>query len=121
MDETTTRFIGEPIEAEFDQPPEIEKKPGLPDNFVWRDSTFTVAETLSEWHDFGRRDRMARNMRPSHAAAAARKGSWGVGRDYYRILTDCGRTFEIYFDRSPTSSNRKGSWHMDREIGEKKK
>ena len=116
MSEPVPRFIGEPIEVEFEQPPELEKKPGCPDRFVWRDMTYTVTEMLSEWHDYGRRGRMSKNMRPSHAAAASKKGSWGVGRDYYRVRTDANRTFEIYFDRSPTSRNRKGAWQLDREI-----
>ena len=64
---------------------------------------------------------MARNMRPDHALAAARRGSWGVGRDYFRVRTGVtagdGRIFDIYYDRSPkTASERKGMWFLFREM-----
>jgi hypothetical protein len=111
------RFIGEPIQVEFDQPPALEKRPGCPDQFVWRGETYRIAELLSEWHDYARRGRMARNMRPTHAAAAVRRGSWGVGRDYYRVRTDSGQVFDLYYDRAPRSvDDRKGSWVLYREM-----
>ena len=111
------RFIGEPIQVEFDQPPALEKRPGCPDQFAWRGETYRIAELLSEWHDYARRGRMARNMRPTHAAAAARRGSWGVGRDYYRVRTDSGQVFDLYYDRAPRSvDDRKGSWVLYREM-----
>ena len=77
------RFIAEPVQALFDQPPALEKKPGCPDGFIWRGETYRIVARLSEWHDYGRRGRMARNMQPQHAAAASRRGSWGVGRDHF--------------------------------------
>jgi hypothetical protein len=111
------RFIGDPIQVEFDQPPILEKKLCCPDRFVWRGETYQVVELLSEWHDYGRRGRMARNMRPTHAAAAARQGSWGVGRDYYRVRTESGRIFDLYYDRAPKKTdNRKGAWFLYREM-----
>lgn len=113
------RFIAEPIQALFDDPPLLEKKPGPPDGFIWREQTFRVASVLSEWHDFRRRGRMARNMQPQHAARAASRGSWGVGLDYYRVRTEDGRIFEIYYDRAPKSADkRKGEWVLYREVEE---
>ena len=110
------RFIGESIQAQFDQPPMLEKKPGCPDQFVWREDTYRVIEILQEWHDYSRRGRMAHNMRPEHAAAATRRGSWGVGRDYYRVRTDSGHVFELYYDRAPKKDNRKGLWFLYQEM-----
>ena len=56
---------------------------------------------------------MALNMRPDHLEAASRHRSWGVGRDYYRVRTDVGRVFDIYYDRAPKDSkDRKGGWHV---------
>lgn len=111
------KFIGEPIEVYFHQKPTLEKIPGPPDIFIWRDEKFTVVEVLSEWHDYRRRGRMARNMRPKHADNAARRGSWGVGQDYYRVRTDMGRIFDIYYDRAPKSlDDRKGAWFLDKEL-----
>jgi hypothetical protein len=111
------RFIGEPIQVQFDRPPVFEKKPGCPDRFVWRGETYRIVETLSEWHDYRRRGRMDRNMRPEHAATAARRGSWGVGRDYYRVRTATGQTFDLYYDRAPKRvQDRKGGWFLYREV-----
>lgn len=113
------RFIGEAIEAQFDRPPALDKKPGCPDAFIWRGETYRVVEKLGEWHDYGRKGRMASNMRPEHAAAAERRGSWGVGRDYFRARVESGQVFEFYYDRAPKGSKRrKGAWFLVSELGE---
>jgi hypothetical protein len=110
-------FIGAPIQVEFDQPPTLEKKPGCPDRFIWREETYQITELLSEWHDYGRRGRMATNMRPTHTATASRRGSWGVGRDYYRVRTETGQIFDLYYDRAPKGlDDRKGTWFLYREM-----
>jgi hypothetical protein len=117
MNYTPLHFIGETIEVELDEPPMLEKVPGCPDRFVWRGETYEIIAKLSEWHDYGRRGRMAHNMRPTHLAAASRRGSWGVGRDYFRVRTDSGRVFDLYYDRAPTKAgDRKGSWFLYREM-----
>lgn len=119
MDAKPIRFIGETIEAQFDEAPLLEKKPGCPDAFIWGDTTYRIVEMLSEWHDYRRRGNMERNMRPEHAAAAASRGSWGVGRDYYRVRVEGGQLFDIYYDRAPKgSAKRKGAWFLYRELGE---
>ncbi len=111
------RFIGQEIQVEFDNKPILEKKPPAPDRFTWEGQTFSVKSILSEWQDFRRRGRMSRNMRPQNAAKASRRGSWGVGRFYFRVLTASGRIFDLYYDRAPKSVNdRKGSWFLDREM-----
>lgn len=101
----------------FDQPPLIEKKPGCPDGFMWRGETFRIIELLGEWFDYHRRGRMARNMQPEHAATAERRGSWGVGKFYFRVNTDDGRIFDIYYDRAPKDADtRKGAWFIYQEL-----
>ena len=111
------QFIGEAIRAEFDDAPSVEKNPTCPNRFVWRDETYAIVELLSEWRDYGRRDRMALNMRPEHAAAAVRRGSWGVGRIYFRVLTDSKQIFDLYYNRAPKSvRERKGDWQLFREL-----
>ena len=110
-------FFGEPIEVFFDRHPVLQKKPGCPHSFLWRNETYRIAAVLSEWHDYRRRGQMARNMSPPHAAAAQRRGSWGVGQDYYRIRTDCLRYFDIYSDRAPQDADRRqGGWYIYREL-----
>jgi hypothetical protein len=111
------RFIQEPIEPQFDQLPLLEKKPGCPDGFQWRYEHFRVVRMISEWHNYQRRGRMARNMRPEHAARASNRGSWGVGQDYYRVETDKGQIFDIYYDRAPAGvDHRKGAWFLEKEM-----
>ena len=119
MNDPQTLFIGEAIEVAFDVAPALQKKPGRPDRFVWRSDRYEIVELLREWHDYARRDRMAQNMRPDHLATAKRRGSWGVGRDYYRVRTHTGHVFDLYYDRSPRGvQGRKGSWVLYREIAE---
>lgn len=112
-------FVGEAIEVHFSQPPLLEKKPGCPDAITWRGIRYQVVELLSEWHDYQRRGRFARNMQDKHLATASSRGSWGVGRDYYRVRTDRGQIFDLYYDRAPKGSNqRKGAWFLDKELAE---
>ena len=111
------QFINEAIEPIFDNPPLLEKKPGCPDGFAWRGVDFRITTLHKEWHDYQRRGRMARNMRPTHAATASMRGSWGVGQDYYRVDTDQGRLFDIYYDRAPNNvDKRKGNWFIYQEL-----
>jgi Domain of unknown function (DUF6504) len=119
MEMKPKQFINQAVEVFFAQAPALEKKPGPPAGFVWREERFLIVEVLSEWHDFQRRGRMKRNMAPQHARAAERGGSWGVGKDYYRVRTQDGRLFDIYYDRAPKDvDRRKGAWFLDREISE---
>jgi hypothetical protein len=111
------RFIEEPVEVIFDHPPMLEKKPGCPDGFYWRGSTYRIVEVLSEWHNYQRRGRMARNMRPEHAVTARMRGSWGVGQDYFRVITESGQLFDLYYDRAPKNvDHRKGGWFLFQEL-----
>jgi hypothetical protein len=117
MDAQPLRFIDEPIVADFDQPPTFEKRPPCPDGFTWHGETYRIAELLSEWRDYQRRGRMANNMRPEHAELAEERGSWGVGRFFFRVRTAAGPIFDLYYDRAPKgSSNRKGGWFLFREL-----
>lgn len=110
-------FIGQQVQVQFDKDPTLSKKPGPPDRFIWDGQTFQVEALLSQWQDFGRRGRMARNMRPENAAKARRRGSWGVGRFYFRLQTTDGRIFDLYYDRAPkNAADRLGCWFLDREL-----
>lgn len=112
-------FIGQPVEVEFDRPPLLEKKPTCPSRFIWDEQTYPVVETLAEWVDYTRRGRMARNMQPQHAAVASHRGSWGVGRFFFRVRVANGQIFELYYDRAPRDADtRKGGWMLVAEYGE---
>jgi hypothetical protein len=111
-------FIDEQIEVGFNESPAMEKKPGCPDRFVWNGQSYTIVEMLEEWSDFTRRGKYARNMAPGHAATASRRGSWGVGRFYFRVRVEGGRAFDLYYDRAPKDAgDRKGHWFLYRELG----
>jgi len=115
--ETPIKFIQEEIQVWFKNAPVLEKKPGCPDGFTWRGKQYQVIELLSEWHDYHRKGKMAQNMRPTHAEHAERRGSWGVGVDTYRVLTDSGQIFDLNFDRAPKdASRRKGAWFVFQEL-----
>ena len=110
-------FIDEVIQVRFDVPPAAEKSPHCPDGFTWNGQEFGVVEKLSEWFDFTRRGRSARNMQPAHASTASRRGSLGVGKFYFRVRTDSGRIFDLYYDRIILSADdRKGRWFIYREL-----
>ena len=112
-------FYDHPIQPIFDTPPAREKSPDCPNGFVWEDKTYGVIEMLSSWSDFTRRGKMARNMRPAHAAVASNRGSLNVGRFYFRVRTDSDQVFDIYYDRAMKNvDDRKGQWFIYREMGE---
>ena len=86
-------FIDEQIEVAFNVPPMLEKSPTCPNTFIWNEKTYRVIESLSEWSDFTRKGKMARNMQPAHAAVASTKGSLNVGRFYFRAKVDSNQIF----------------------------
>lgn len=111
------RFIEEQVEVIFQELPLLEKKPGCPDGFIWRGDTYQITELIEEWHDYTRRGRFARNMRDTHATTAERRGSWGVGKDYYRVSTHTHQVFDLYYDRAPKNvEQRKGAWFLFQEL-----
>lgn len=113
------QFIGEEITVSFAKPPMLTKKPGSPDLFRWQEHDFEVSETLSSWFDYGRKGRMGMNMTEEHLRQAERRGSWGVGRFYFRVRTEEGRIFDIYYDRAPKDAgDRQGHWFLWREMEE---
>jgi hypothetical protein len=112
-------FLDQPITPLFDSPPVREKSPDCPNGFLWEEQTYRVVEMLSSWSDFARRGKMARNMRPAHAAVASSRGSLNVGRFYFRVRTDTDQIFDIYYDRAMKNvDERKGQWFVYRELSE---
>jgi hypothetical protein len=108
-----SHFYAEPIEVIYETPPLLSKKPTCPVGFIWRAQTYHITEMLAEWVDYQRRGRMRRNMSDAHAATARLRGSWGVGRFFFRVRVEDGRVFDIYYDRAPGSvEERQGSWVM---------
>ncbi len=114
-------FYDHPIQPIFDRPPAREKTPDCPNGFIWDDKTYRITAMLSAWSDFARRGKMAKNMRPAHAAVASNRGSLNVGRFYFRVRVDTGQVFDIYYDRAMKSlDDRKGQWLIYRELEEEK-
>jgi len=114
------KFISENVQVLYDKPPVIEKKPGCPDGFIWEGVTYRIIENIREWKDYTRRGRMAHNMRLVNQRKALRRGSIGVGRFHFRVITDGGRIFDLYYDRAVKSADeRRGEWVLHQELGEK--
>ncbi|TAK11787.1 MAG: hypothetical protein EPO32_10995 [Anaerolineae bacterium] len=96
MEYEPTHFFGEPITVEFAKPPTHSKSPHCPDGFTWRERDYHVVERLAEWRDYSRRGRFAGNMQDHNLRKAVRRGSWGVGRFFFRVFVDSGQVFDIY-------------------------
>ncbi|MFB0546129.1 MAG: DUF6504 family protein [Anaerolineae bacterium] len=113
-------FYSEEIKVHFAKEPLLEKQPGLPTSFTWRGREYRIVELLKEWHDYRKRGRTAAFYEKERGAywvrASQRRGSWGTGRDYYRVLTDTGEVFDIYYDRKPIRQRRKGQWVLWRKV-----
>ena len=121
MEFTPLHFLDQPIVVSFDTPLVRLKTPPSPDGFTYAGQDYRVTEKLSEWTDFTRRGRMARNMQPQHAAVAAERGSLGVGRFYFRVRVDTGQVFDLYYDRAIKDvDDRLGHWFLYRELSENK-
>lgn len=109
-------FINEEIQVQFKQQPVYKRTPTPPDGFVWDGEEFLIKEILLEWKDFGRRGKNAHNMRPTNLLKAANRGSRGVGRFYFRVLTQNERIFQLYFDRADWDTDTQtGSWVLHSE------
>lgn len=111
-------FISAEIEAEFNEQPTLKKRAGVPDAFVWQGERFEVAELLSEWHDYDKKRREVGETRRSQTQLDRQHGSWGTGRDYYRVRTTSDRIFELYYDRRPKNRQVIGVWILYRELSE---
>ena len=123
-------FYDAPIEVIYDKPPAYEKTPDCPNGFIWEEKTYRIIKTLSEWSDFTRRGKYARNMRPAHAAVASTRGSLNVGRFYFRVRVRLSssktaeqsdsQVFDLYYDRAMKNvDERKGQWFLYRELTER--
>jgi hypothetical protein len=122
MNFSPLHFIDQPIEISFDAAPARQKTPPCPDGFTWGGKDYRITEKLSEWKDFTRRGRMARNMQPAHAAVTAEHGSLGVGRFYFRVRVGTGQVFDLYYDRLIKNvDDRLGHWFLYRELSENTK
>jgi hypothetical protein len=111
------RFISQEVEVTFDEPPMLTKKPGPPNTFRWAEQTFHVQAVHARWVDYERKGDMAKNMQPEHLRVASQRGSWGVGRFYFRVETESERVFDLYYDRAPEGAgDRAGHWFLWREL-----
>ncbi|MEJ2549586.1 MAG: DUF6504 family protein [Anaerolineales bacterium] len=116
------RFIDNEIEVGFDRPPTLRKKPKAPDTIIWGDEELRVMKVISEWFDTRRRGEMSRNMSEEHLRVAEQRGSWGVGRFFFRVRVEDGRVFDVYYDRAPKkAADRMGHWFLLREMEAQKR
>lgn len=76
-------LVSEPIEVTCAGAPQV------PASFAWRGQEFVVSKVEGYWHDWG------------FGKAAPKTRTWKLRRhrNYYRVVTTCGRRFELYLDR----------------------
>jgi hypothetical protein len=81
---------------------ESENEPARPVSFTWQKKKFHIKEIQKNWQDWG------------FPAGAPRKKTWRLRRHrtYFRVLTECGRTFQIYMDRKTPQP----TWVLYREL-----
>ena len=95
-------FIGEQIEVQM-----VGEPVKVPVSFRWYGSDYHIAEVLASWADFG------------YGQTPPRRPHWWQRRhrNYYRVKTDTGETFEIYYDRGTRASHpERRKWYLFRRI-----
>ncbi len=96
------RFVSEPIQpasGTFDATGMTRGEPGLPQQFVWRNQQYAVAEVLEVWKEQG----------------PCRSGSTEMylRKHWYRIRTAQGPEMTIYFERQARSKREsKKRWWL---------
>lgn len=111
------KFISAEIEVVFKVEPLLKKRTGPPDAFAWEGQQFPIVAVLAEWHDYDKR-RERDTTRRSQTQLTRKHGSWGLGRDFYRVRTENGRVFDLYYDRSPKGADDIGRWVLYKELEE---
>jgi hypothetical protein len=94
------RFICEPLKS-------VEtEKGGVPVSFKWKNREYRVDSVLRQWQDYD-------------YSSVALKKTWRTRRhrNYFRVRTDSGATFEIYCDRGTKLAAGK-HWVMASELGQ---
>ncbi len=94
------RFFGQLITVERDP------RSRAPTAFAFRDEKHTVAQVLTSWQDHG-------------FPNDGRRHTWRQRRhrSYYRVRTDEGRDFEIYYDRGVSMDSPKYMrWYVSEEL-----
>ena len=110
-------FIGREINVTLPSGFSLEKKPPPPRAFRWKCVVHKVTEMLATWHRYGKPETRTQGGRPPYFVRSGRtQGSWGQGRVYFRVRTEEGRLFDIYYDRAPKGQRRVGAWFLWREL-----
>ena len=75
-----------------------------PTSFIWKRKDYKIKEILESWADWG------------FPPGSPKKKSWRLRhhRNYYKIKTEDGKIFEIYFDRK--TKKEEGEWVLYRKI-----
>ena len=110
-------FIGREINVTLPNGSSLDKKPPAPRAFRWKCVVHQVTEMLATWHRYGKPEIRTQGGRPPYFVRSGRtQGSWGQGRVYFRVRTEEGRLFDIYYDRAPKGQRRAGAWFLWREL-----
>ncbi len=71
--------------------------------FIWRDKKYKIIKIIDTWQDYG------------FGAGAPKRKTWRLRRhrNYYRLLADNGKNYEIYLDRKNIFNKK---WILYREL-----
>lgn len=100
-DSCNKEFICEaitPVEGSFDTASMCAGEPGVPMQFLWRDTQYEVASVLEKWKTTG-------DCRYGSSERYVRK-------HWFRVALTDGTQMEIYFDRQPRSKQSKKRWWL---------
>ena len=92
------KFLGDTLR-------EVEvEKGGSPLSFCWDGQVYRIEKILKQWHDFD-------------YSPLSPKKNWRSRRhrNYFRVATETGETFELYCDRGTRLGVRK-TWVLVREL-----
>ena len=98
-----THFIGEEVEVEMAGDPVLE--PAL---IRWAGREYRVAEMLTRWFDYG------------FGPVLSAQPKWWQRRhrNYYRVRTEDGYVFELYFDRGANRKHpERRKWILVKSVG----
>lgn len=78
-----------------------------PTSFRLDDREYLIEEIIDAWHDYG------------YGKTPVRRRKWWLRhhRNYYRVKTTDGDTFEIYYDRGTSLKHSKyKKWYLSRQL-----
>jgi hypothetical protein len=85
----------------------IRSEGGIPSEFVWNAEHFPIFKVEKSWQEYG----LPQSGSPKRQVWRLRRH-----RNYFQVLTEGGRRFQIYLDRGSTGARQE--WILGQELKE---